>query len=148
MSNIGTTDAFVFATQDTADLDLHVTGNTFPAAGNRNILLTQAGSSVMQITQASVAALAAANTNSTASSTGTITFNSPVTNPPLPANPLLFAPGGVSSTVPGTSDVPGATARAAAAGLPTPPDTADRRAVTPGRLGNLLPQRWSWTMAC
>ena len=41
-----------------------------------------------------MAALAAANTNSTASSTGTITFNSPVTNPPLPGNPLLFAPGG------------------------------------------------------
>jgi uncharacterized repeat protein (TIGR01451 family) len=92
MNNIGTTDAFFFQTQDTADLDLHVTGNTFPAAGNRNIILSQTGLSVFQITQASVAAMAGTNTNSTASSVGTITFNSPVTNPSLPTNPLLFAP--------------------------------------------------------
>ena len=88
MSNIGVADAFVFQTQETADLDLHVTGNIFPAAGNRNISLSQAGTSVFQITQASVVALAAANPNSTASvAAGTITFNSSVTNPPLPANP-------------------------------------------------------------
>jgi hypothetical protein len=85
-STIGTTDALVFSIQDTADLDLHVSGNTLNGA-NRNIFLQQAGTSVLQITQASVAALAAANTGSTASSLGTITFNSPVTNPPLPTHP-------------------------------------------------------------
>jgi hypothetical protein len=87
MTSIGTADAFAIITQDTADLDLHVSGNTFPAAGNRNISLAQSGTSVLQITQASVPALAAANPNSTASSSGTITFNSPVSNPPLPTNP-------------------------------------------------------------
>ncbi|MBK7393687.1 MAG: hypothetical protein IPI64_10370 [Chloracidobacterium sp.] len=105
MTNIGVTDAFVFQTQETADLDLHVTGNTFPAAGNRNILLTQTGTSVLQITQASVAALAAANTNSTTlGSSGTITVNSPVTNPPLPTNPIAPPADGLATMMTVDSD--------------------------------------------
>ena len=85
-SNIGTADGMVFILQDTADVDLTVTANAF-LGGTKNILLSQANTSVLQISQASVPLLAAANTGSTASSVGTITFNSPVGPPPLPSNP-------------------------------------------------------------
>jgi hypothetical protein len=71
------------------DVCAHITGNTFAggAGANRNILLQQSISVVLQMPQASVAALAAANTDATASSTGTITFNSSCSSPPLPDNP-------------------------------------------------------------
>ena len=85
-TNIGTVDALVFILQDTADVDLDVSTNTF-AGANKNIFLSQTGSSVLQISQASVPALAAANTNATATSVGAITFNSPAGPPLLPSNP-------------------------------------------------------------
>jgi hypothetical protein len=86
-TNIGLPDAIVIITQDPGtDLCTNISTNTFVGA-NKNIFLSQAGTSVLQITQASVAALAAANTNATASSTGTITFNGTCTNPLLPTNP-------------------------------------------------------------
>ncbi len=85
-TNIGTVDALVFILQDTADADLNVATNSF-AGANKNIFLSQTGSSVLQISQASVPALAAANTTATATSVGVITFNSPAGPPLLPSNP-------------------------------------------------------------
>jgi Bacterial Ig domain len=85
-SNIGTPDAVFYQTQETAELCLHMAGNTFSGA-NANIFLTRSGTGTLQITQASVAALAAANSGSTASSSGTIQFNGGCSNPALPTNP-------------------------------------------------------------
>jgi hypothetical protein len=85
-TNVGMPDALFFSLQETADIDLHVSANTFNGA-NKNIFLSQLGASVLQISQVSVPALAATNINATASFTGTITFNSPAGVPPLPNNP-------------------------------------------------------------
>jgi hypothetical protein len=85
-TNVGTPDALVFILQETADLDLNVSANTFTGA-NKNISLSQVGAAVLQISQPSVPVLASTNINATASSTGTITFNSPAGVPPLPSNP-------------------------------------------------------------
>ena len=85
-SNIGTADGMVFILQDTADADLTVTANAF-VGGTKNILLSQANTSVLQISQADLPALVAANINATASASGVISFSSPVGPPPLPSNP-------------------------------------------------------------
>ncbi len=85
-SNIGVSDATYYVTQDTARMCLHMSGNAFTGT-NRNISVNQQGSSQFQITQASVPALATANTGSTASSTGIINTGGTCTNPPLPTNP-------------------------------------------------------------
>jgi hypothetical protein len=89
ITNIGVVDAIVIIAQDPGvDVCAHITGNNFAGAGtNKNILREQSLSAVLQIPQASVAALAAANTGATASSSGTITFNSSCSSPPLPDNP-------------------------------------------------------------
>jgi hypothetical protein len=85
ISGIGVSDAVFFQNQETARICLHMASNSFSGA-NRNISLNQTGAP-LQITQASVAALATANSGSTASSTGAITFGGTCTNPPLPTNP-------------------------------------------------------------
>jgi hypothetical protein len=85
-TNVGTADALVFILQETADIDLNVSANTFTGVNN-NISLTRLGASMLQISQSSVPALASSNTNAAASSTGAITFNSPAPIPPVPTNP-------------------------------------------------------------
>ena len=86
-SSIGTSDALVFILQETVDADLNVSGNLF-VGPNHNISLSQAGTSVLQISQATVTALAGANINATASvALGTISILSPAGPPLLPSNP-------------------------------------------------------------
>jgi hypothetical protein len=65
------------------DLGTNITGNT----SMEGITLQQTLSAVLQITQASTAALAAANGGTTVTPTGTITFNGTCTTPPQPTNP-------------------------------------------------------------
>ncbi len=99
-----------------------ITGNNNGTAGTfGTINISTATNSTSSITQASTAALGTANDNATVTGSPT-TFNSGAANPPLPSNPLILAPGGVSSAAPTTSDTPGASdVTALGEGLPTPP---------------------------
>jgi hypothetical protein len=61
-------------------------GITLAGAGVPGITLQQSVSAVLQITQASTAALSAANEGATVTPTGTITFNGGCTTTPQPTN--------------------------------------------------------------
>ncbi|HZB11316.1 MAG TPA: Ig-like domain-containing protein [Rubrobacter sp.] len=77
-------DSMVMISQDPGtDLCTHITGNT----SVEGITLQQSLSAVLQITQASTAALAAVNGNATVTPSGTITFNGTCTTTPQPTNP-------------------------------------------------------------
>jgi hypothetical protein len=76
-------DSIVLISQDAGtDLCANVTGNTTV----EGITLTQSSSAVLQITQASTAALSTANGGATVTPSGTITFNGACTTPPQPTN--------------------------------------------------------------
>jgi hypothetical protein len=76
-------DSIVLISQDTGtDLCANVTGNTTV----EGITLTQSSAAVLQITQASTAALGTANGGATVTASGTITFNGACTTPPQPTN--------------------------------------------------------------
>lgn len=79
--------AIELRTSDTAQACFHVTGNNGGASNSPGIIhLNQAGTSVLNITQASLAELSTANNSADATSSGTITFNGACTNPSLPSN--------------------------------------------------------------
>ena len=65
------------------DVCTHIAGNT----SVEGITLQQSLSAVLQITQASTAALATANGGAVVTPSGTITFGGGCTAPPLPDNP-------------------------------------------------------------
>ncbi|MDH3753219.1 MAG: tandem-95 repeat protein, partial [Acidimicrobiia bacterium] len=82
-------DAIEVDTDETANACLHIFGNSNGAAGSPGTFdLDQRGDplTVLQITQASTAALSTDNTGATVVPTGTITFNGMCLNPTLPAN--------------------------------------------------------------
>lgn len=76
-------------TADTANACYHVTGNDNGAGGSPGTInFDEAGTSTAQITQASTAALSAANAGATVTvSTGALSFGATCTNPTLPSNP-------------------------------------------------------------
>ncbi len=76
-------------TADTANACHHVTGNDNGAAGSPGTInVDEAGTSTAHITQASTAALSAANAAATVTvSTGALSFGGTCTNPTLPSNP-------------------------------------------------------------
>lgn len=81
---IGDPNTIVMISQDPGtELCTHIASNT----GVVGITLQQSLSAVLQITQPSTAALAAANGGAAVTPVGTITFNGTCTNPPLPTNP-------------------------------------------------------------
>nr|HQH70827.1 hypothetical protein [bacterium] len=89
-NNIGTVEAIYVLTRDTADGCFHIAGNTGNGAGGSpdgSIALDQANTSILRISQAGTAALAAANNGAAVSTLGNITFNGSCTNPTLPSNP-------------------------------------------------------------
>ncbi|MDH3451999.1 MAG: hypothetical protein OEN20_06225, partial [Gammaproteobacteria bacterium] len=80
--------AIELLTDDTALACFNVTGNSDGGAGSPGeIVLDQANPSTLQITQASLAALSAANNGAVVNATGVITFDGVCIDPPLPANP-------------------------------------------------------------
>ena len=77
-------DSIVIIAQDPGtDVCTSIAANT----SVEGITLQQSLSAVLQITQASTAALGAANGGAAVTPTGTITFNGACTSPPLPINP-------------------------------------------------------------
>ena len=64
------------------DVCTAISGNT----SVEGITLQQSLAAVLQIAQASTAALAAANGGATVATSGTTRFNGACTNPPLPSN--------------------------------------------------------------
>jgi hypothetical protein len=81
---IDLSDSIVLISQDSGtDLCANVTGNTTV----EGITLTQSLAAVLQITQASTAALAAANGGTAVATSGSITFNGACTTPPQPSHP-------------------------------------------------------------
>lgn len=78
--------AIELRTRDTAQGCFHMTGNDNNAGGSPGFIsLNQGGASMLQITQASIAALSAANNGATITDLGAI-FNGTCTNPALPVN--------------------------------------------------------------
>jgi hypothetical protein len=81
---VDTSDSIVIISQDPGtDVCTHITGNS----SVEGITLQQSLSAVLQITQASTAALATANGGAVVTPVGTITFNGGCTAPPQPDNP-------------------------------------------------------------
>jgi hypothetical protein len=81
--NIGDPNTIFVQSQDPGtEVCTHIAGNT----GVTGITLQQSLSAVLQITQASTAALSTANGGATVTPIGTITFNGSCINPPLPTN--------------------------------------------------------------
>ena len=81
--------AIEFDTSEIMVACVHMTGNDngSGAALPGVIEVSQSGTSTLQITQASTAALSTANAGSTVNAAGTITFNGSCTNPTLPVIP-------------------------------------------------------------
>jgi uncharacterized repeat protein (TIGR01451 family) len=92
-STIGDPNTIVIISQDNGtNVCTNISGNSL-TTGNLGVTLQQStGTATLQITQASTAALAAANDGgaTVVTTTGTITFNGVCANPPLPMN--SFAP--------------------------------------------------------
>jgi len=92
-------------------INLNISGNILPAAGVGVIRITEnAAPGDINVTQASAAAVAAANSAATVTVTGAPDFGQPAPpTPTLPTLPLLFAPGGVealpSAAGPATADI-------------------------------------------
>jgi hypothetical protein len=86
-TNIGDPNTIVIISQDPGtEVCTHITGNTLTGAGVPGITLQQSLSAVLQITQASTAALSTANEGATVTPVGTITFNGTCTTTPQPTN--------------------------------------------------------------
>jgi Ca2+-binding RTX toxin-like protein len=84
-------DAIEIDTDETASVCTHIVGNSDGAAGSPGDFdLDQRGGTdaTLQVTQASVAAIAAANNAANVIPGGTLTFNGTCTNPALPTNAL------------------------------------------------------------
>ncbi|HJS20769.1 MAG TPA: Ig-like domain-containing protein [Anaerolineales bacterium] len=89
LTNIGVADAIVIISQDPGvEVCANIGGNNLTATTNKNIFLQQSLSAVLRIPQASVAAMGAANTSATASSSGTITTGVTCAVP-VPTNAML-----------------------------------------------------------